>query len=203
MRDLKDVLHAQLREQRAALTSKLDGISERDARLPRTQTGTNLLGLLKHSACCEMGYFGATFGRQEPFPAPWDAVGVSVEDNLDMFATESESLADIVEFAHACFAFADETISALPLDAPGRVPWWGPEKRDVTLGQIIAHVALDEARHAGHADILREQLDGVAGLHGPGNNLPEWEAHRWARYRERLTDIAQGCSGHPSPASPS
>lgn len=197
MRDLKDVLHAQLREQRAALLSKLDGVSERDARLPRTPTGTNLLGLLKHCATCEMGYFGATFGREEPFPAPWDAPGASPEDNLDMFATEGESLADILEYARACFAFADETIASRPIDAPGRVPWWGPAKRDVTLGQIIAHVALDEARHAGHADILREQLDGAVGWRGPGNNLPEWEADRWAHYCERLTVIAQGCSADP------
>lgn len=190
MRDLKDVLHDQLRQQRSALLSKLDGVSERDARLPRTPTGTNLLGMLKHCAGVEKGYFGRTFGREEPFGDPWDAPGASPEDNLDMFATEEESLAGILDYAHACFAFADETIASLPIEAPGRVPWWGADKAAVTLGQIMAHVALDEARHAGHADILREQLDGVAGYRAPGDNLVDWDEDRWSAYRARLTRIA-------------
>ena len=60
----------------------------------------------------------------------------------------------------------------------------------MTLGQIMAHVALDEARHAGHADILREQLDGVAGYRAPGDNLVDWDEDRWSAYRARLTRIA-------------
>ena len=63
------------------------------------------------------------------------------------------------------------------------------------LAQIIAHVALDEARHAGHADILREQIDGQAGLRAPGNNLPVWGADRWAAHVDRLTAIAEGSGG--------
>ena len=133
------------------------------------------------------------FARPSTLPFPWDAPGADPSDNLDMFATESESMADVLAFAEACFAHADATIAALDLDAPGQVPWWPADRRRVTLGQILAHVALDEARHAGHADILREQLDGVVGWRGPGSNLPEWEADRWARYRDRLTRIADGC----------
>ncbi len=49
---------------------------------------------------------------------------------------------------------------------------------------------LDEARHAGHADILREQLDGRVGLRSEGNNLPEWDEGGWRAYVERLTRIA-------------
>ena len=174
MRDLKDVLHDQLREQRAALLGELDGLSERDARLPRTPTGTNLLGLLKHCATIEKGYFGRTFGREEPYPDPWDAPGATPEDNLDMFATEEETLAGILDYARACVEFADETIDSHPIDAEGRVPWWSADKDEVTLGQIMAHVALDGARHAGHADILRERLDEGVGLRTPGDNVVEW-----------------------------
>ncbi len=195
MRDLKDVLHDQLREQRAALLGKLDGLSERDARLPRTPTGTNLLGLLKHCATIEKGYFGRTFGREEPYPDPWDAPGATPEDNLDMFATEEETLAGILDYARACFEFADETIDSHPIDAEGRVPWWSADKDEVTLGQIMAHVALDGARHAGHADILRERLDEVVGLRTPGDNVVEWTPERWTAYRTRLTHIADTCQG--------
>ena len=190
MADLKTALHDHLRAQRAALLLKLEGLSEREARLPRTPTGTNLLGLYKHAAACELGYFGETFGRPSDLALPWEVEGADPDDNEDMFATEGESMADVLAWSAACFAHADATIEALPVDAPGTVAWWPPERRSVTLGQVIVHMALDEARHAGHANILREQIDGRVGLRSEGNNLPEWDEGRWARYGGRLTRIA-------------
>ncbi|KRE39324.1 hypothetical protein ASG73_03065 [Janibacter sp. Soil728] len=190
MTDLKDHLHGFLKAQRAALLLKLDGLDEREARLPRTPTGTNLLGLVKHAAACELGYFGETFDRPSELVLPWEVEGVDPDDNEDMFATETESMADVLAWSRACFDHADSTIEALALDAPGTVAWWPPERNHVTLDQIIIHMALDEARHAGHADILREQLDGRVGLRSEGNNLPEWDEQRWAEYVGRLTRIA-------------
>ncbi|MFL0424447.1 DinB family protein [Micrococcus luteus] len=193
--DHKQILHDGLRRQRAALLQKLEGLSERDARLPRTPTGTNLLGLVKHAAVVELEYFGETFGRPAEVQLPWAAAGQPEEDNVDMFAAEGESLEDVLAFARRSFAHADATIEALDADAPGRVAWWPDDKTEVTLAQIMAHVALDEARHAGHADILREQIDGQAGLRAPGNNLPPWDADRWAAHVDRLTAIAEGSGG--------
>lgn len=190
MSELKTHLHDHLRAQRAALLLKLDGLSEREARMPRTPTGTNLLGLYKHAGACELGYFGETFGRPSDLLLPWDAEGVSEEDNTDMFAIETETMAQVIEWTQACFAHADATIEALPLDAPGTVAWWQTDRQSVTLGQIMAHMALDEAQHAGHADILREQLDGHVGWRSEGNNLPEWDDARWSEYVDRLTRIA-------------
>ena len=112
-----------------------------------------------------------------------------------MFATEEETLAGILDYARACFEFADETIDSHPIDAEGRVPWWSADKDEVTLGQIMAHVALDGARHAGHADILRERLDEVVGLPTPGDNVVEWTPERWTASRTRLTHIADTCQG--------
>lgn len=191
----KQILHDGLRRQRAALLQKLEGLSERDVRLPRTPTGTNLLGLVKHAAAVELEYFGETFGRPAEVQLPWVAAGQPEEDNVDMFAAEGESLEDVLAFARRSFAHADATIEALDADAPGRVAWWPDDKADVTLAQIMAHVALDEARHAGHADILREQIDGQAGLRTPGHNLPPWDADRWAAHVDRLTAIAEGAGG--------
>jgi uncharacterized damage-inducible protein DinB len=195
--DLKTILHSELRRQRDAVRGKLDGLSERDVRSPRTPTGTNLLGLLKHCAATELGYFGDTFGRPSQLPFPWDGDGVSPDDNLDMFATEDESMNDVLVYADACFAHADATITALDIDAEGEVAWWPPERRQVTLGQILIHVALDEARHAGHADIVREGLDGVVGFRSPGQNLPGWSAQQWATYVERLQRIADARPNQP------
>lgn len=171
--DHKEILHQGLRRQRDALFAKLDGLPEREVRLPRTPTGTNLLGLLKHAATCELEYFGEVFGRPAGIPLPWDAPGVGEEDGADLFAAEDETLEDV-------------------LDARGRVPWWPAHLAEVTLAQILSHVALDAARHAGHADILREGIDGQAGLRGPGDNLPGWDAERWAAHVRRLEGIARG-----------
>ncbi|RYJ05118.1 MAG: DUF664 domain-containing protein, partial [Actinomycetales bacterium] len=64
----KDVLHRYLTRGREALTWKLDGLTEHDARRPLTPTGTNLLGLVNHTAVCAAEYFGVTFDR--PFEGP-------------------------------------------------------------------------------------------------------------------------------------
>lgn len=190
MDDPKEVLHSGLRSQRGALLSKLDGLSEREARRPRTPTGTSLLGLVKHCAAIEAGYFAIAFDRPHGLTMPWDAPDASHDDNLDMFAAADETMAGLLDWCARCFAHADAVIAELPIDAPGTVPWWPEDRRHVTLGQVIQHVALDEARHAGHADILREQLDGVVGLHTPGNNLPDWTPERWRTHVAELERIA-------------
>ena len=52
-------------------------------------------------------------------------------------------------------------IDALPLDAVGHVPWWPPEHSEVTLHRILVHTIAEAHRHAGHADIVREHVDGA------------------------------------------
>jgi uncharacterized damage-inducible protein DinB len=187
----KEILHEGLRRQRAALFAKLEGLPERELRRPRTPTGTNLLGLLKHAASVELAYFGETFGRPSDLPEG------STEDDpqADLYAGPDESLEDVLDYARACFAHADATIEALEVDAEGRVAWWPAEKATVTLAQIMSHVSLDGARLAGHADILREQIDGQVGLRAPGNNMPDWDELRWAEYVQRLEHIAAGRDG--------
>lgn len=82
-------LHRYLRVAREALLWKLDGLSEYDVRRPMVPTGTNLLGLVKHLAAVETGYFGATFDRPFPEHLPWFEEGA--EANADMWATADES----------------------------------------------------------------------------------------------------------------
>jgi Protein of unknown function (DUF664) len=69
--DEKAQLHLYLRRGREALLWKLDGLSEYDIRRPFTPTGTNLLGLVKHVASGELGYFGDVFGRPFGEKVPW------------------------------------------------------------------------------------------------------------------------------------
>lgn len=188
----KEVLTKNLQTQREALVWKLDGLGERDVRWPMTPTGTNLLGLVKHVGSMAYDYFGVVFDRPKPEPMPWLEPGV--EDNADMWATADQSREWIVDFYHRAWAHADTTIDALDLDAPGRVPWWRPGKQDVTLHQIMAHMIAETARHAGHADIVREMIDGQAGLRTDNSNLPDRESQWWADYVEKLRRTAEEAS---------
>ena len=187
--DPKAVLHRYLQQGRDALVWKLDGLTERDIRRPLTPTGTNLLGLVKHVASVEAGYLGVTFGRPFPEPLPW--YDDDAEDNADMWATADESRDDIVAFYRRVSAHADATIEALPLDAVGRVPHWPEDRREITLHHALVHMLAETHRHAGHADIVRELIDGFSGLRPDNDNLPPADRAWWEAYRRRLELVAE------------
>lgn len=187
--DAKDVLHRYLRSAREALLWKLDGLSEYDVRRPLTPTGTNLLGLVKHVASVSAEYLGLVFGRPFPEPLPW--FQEDSEDNADMWATAEESREFIVGLYQRVWQHADATIDALELEARGRVPWWPEERTVVTLHLVLVHLIAEINRHAGHADIVREEIDGAAGLNGRNPNLPKQDAAWWAEYRARIETAAQ------------
>jgi hypothetical protein len=185
----KSELHRYLQAGREALLWKLDGLSEYDIRRPLTPTGTNLLGLIKHLAGVEAGYFGETFGRPFPEPLPWIEDGA--EPNADMWATADESREDIVALYHRVWAHADTTIGDLALDAIGQVPWWPDDRRQVTLHRVLVHVLAEINRHAGHADIVRELIDGAAGLRKGTDNMGPPGQASWEGHRDRLERVAR------------
>ena len=197
MADLSDpklILQHYLQQARDSLIWKLEGLTERDVRLPRTPTGNNLLGVVKHCLNVEAGYFGPTFGRE--FPTPEELVPMEVYESnpqADWYATESETRDGLVDLYRRVASFADQTIEQLPLDAPGQVPWWGPGRQDVTLQRIIVHVISDLARHAGQSDIMREQYDGAVGWEAENTNIPD--GYDWPAYVARLTHLADRFSG--------
>lgn len=178
---------------REALIWKLDGLSEYDVRRPLVPTGTNLLGLVKHLAAVEQGYFDFTFGRPFADQPAW--YQLSRDDNGDMWATADESREQIVGLYRWASAQADATIDALPLDAPGRVPWWPPERADVTLHDILVHVIAETNRHAGQADLVRELIDGAVGLRADNRNLPDGDAAWWKAHLDRVEAAARQASG--------
>jgi hypothetical protein len=190
----KEDLHTYLRRGRDALLWKLNGLDEYAVRRPMVPTGTNLLGLIKHVASVGAGYFGETFGRPFPEPMPW--FDDDAELNDDLWATADESREQIIGLYHRVWDHADATIDSLDLDSPGRVPWWAPERRDVTLHRILVHMIAEIERHAGHADIVRELIDGAAGLRADASNLPKaGDPAWWAAYRDRLERVARDAAG--------
>src|SRR5688572_28359333 len=149
-------LHTYLKHERHAVLAKLDDLSEYDVRRPLTITGTNLLGLVKHLATWEARYLGEVFDRPFPEPPPrWD---VEADRLADMWATEDESRQEVVDRYRRVWAHSDRTAGSLALDDTGRVAWW--RNAEVPLFNVLVHLLAETSRHAGHADILREQLDG-------------------------------------------
>lgn len=191
--DPKADLRRYLQDGRDALLWKLDGLSEYDIRRPLVPTGTNLLGLVKHVAGVEMGYFGDTFGRPCADQMPWD----ESDPMSDMFAFPSESREFIIGLYRRAWAHSDATIDALPLDAVGHVPWWPADRNEVTLHHILVRVATETARHAGHADIVRELIDGTAGWIPGQSNLPPGDPPWWQAYHDRVERAAQEAAAAP------
>ena len=197
-RELKEDLHRQLRGARAAVLRKLDGLSEYDVRRPLVPTGTNLLGLVKHLATVEWGHFGAAFG--DPLDEQRDGDLTRLRA-VHLLTSGSAALRTAVRHPIAlpgnpnglyvrAAARSDEVIERLPLDAVGHVPWWPPEISRVTLHGVLAHTVAEAQRHAGHADILRELVDGSTG-HGPaGSLLPSDDAGWWRARFDRLERAA-------------
>lgn len=184
----KDHLHGRLWRDRKALLWKLDGLSEYDARRPLTATGTNLLGLVKHVATVEARYLGEVFDRPSPEPlSRWQDY-----DGSDLWATEDETRDQIIGFCRRTWEHSDATINALPLDAPGHVPWWPEPYPNTNLFAIMVHVLAESIRHAGHADILREGLDGRTGLRAKLEKQIDEEAR--AAYCAKIEQAARSAA---------
>lgn len=186
-------LHRYLQGAREALLWKLDGLSEYDVRRPMTPTGTNLLGIVKHVASVELGYLGDVFGRPSGIALPW--FSADAEPNADMWATPDQSRADIVELYHAAWRNSDGTIEALELDAVGVVPWWPEGRNEVTLLRAIVHQTAETHRHAGQADIVRELIDGAAGMLPENSNVWTGDGDDyWPSYCARLEAAARAAT---------
>lgn len=185
----KERLHYNLRKAREAVLWKLDGLGEYDIRRPLTWTGTNLLGLVKHLSLWEARYFGDVFDRPFPEPLPrWDDDDAR---GADMWATEQETRSEIIDHYRRVWAHTDATIAALALDAPGHVPWWSSP--DVQLFDIMVHMLGETARHAGHADILREGLDHATGTTA-ASALPQPDAAAMDAYRAEIEAAAKAAA---------
>jgi Protein of unknown function (DUF664) len=183
--DVKDELHRKLQAGRGVLLSKLEGLNEYDMRRPMTPTGTNLLGLVKHLAGVEYTLLGASFKRPSPERISWIEDG-SVRASADMWAKPDESSEYLIGLYKRACAHGDQTIADLDLQAPGWVAHWPEDRRETNLGVLLIRMVAETAQHAGHADIIRELIDGRAGPdhHAVGNEA--W----WREYVARIQAAA-------------
>lgn len=180
--DAKTELLQALRTSRAEMIAKLDGLSEFDRRRPLTATGTNLLGLVKHLAGLEYGYLGEALGRAPAVRPSWFRDDPSTE--IDLWATRDESSEYIVGVYQQAAAHSDRVVADLELDSPAYVAHWADGH--TTLGVLLIRMVAETSRHAGHADILREQLDGRL---GGGTTVGADEAF-WKDRRAQIQAVA-------------
>ena len=160
--------------------------------MPLTPTGTNLLGVVKHLAGVEAEYFGTCLG--DPWPEPMAFWADDAEPNADMWATEDESPEQSSASTVGSPRWADERIEPLPARR-ARPRALVDARQDTDLHHLLVHMAVETGRHAGHLDILREQLDGRPRLlSGPPEPARHADEAWWAAYVERLRGIAEGSS---------
>jgi uncharacterized damage-inducible protein DinB len=176
----KAQLLEQLRMIQQSLLWKLEGLSDAELRRPMTKTGTNLIGIVKHLTGVTYGYLCSAFGRErETFPWEFDE---ELLHGLDMWATPDESTDELIAaYRRACDAGA-QTIEELDLDTPGKHHSGGT----VSLRWMVLTVLLDTTRHAGHADVVRETIDGRFGSH-PGDAMVSEDEEQLRMYRARIT----------------
>lgn len=174
--DIKAELHLKLKASRAVMLSKLDGLTEYDRRRPLVPSGTNLLGLVKHLAGLEYNYLGECFGRVPPEKLAW-VEDDSIWEGADMWALPTESSEYLTGLYERACAFADETITTLDLDTPGSVAHWPEDHRATTLGVLLIRMVDETAHHAGHADIVRELIDGTGGPDSDALDEAGWTAY--------------------------
>ena len=191
MSDLKAELHSKLQASRATLLAKLDDLTEYDRRRPMTPTGTNLLGLVKHLAGLEYGYLGESFNRPAPETLSWVDDG-SIWQGADMWARPDESSEYVIGLYRRACAHADRVIADLDLDAPGSVAHWPAARRDTTLGVLLIRMVDETAHHAGHADIVRELIDGKG-----GPDQDDFDESTWREYLAQVQAAADAFAPVP------
>ncbi|WP_235506342.1 DinB family protein [Terrabacter sp. Root181] len=182
---LVDDLLRYLQEGRDGLLRALDGLDDYDVRRPITPSGTNLLGLVKHVAGVQLAYLADSVGRPSRERLPWVEDG-SIWDSADMWATAEESRADLVGLYERAATHCDAVVRELGLDAPARVAWWPEERRETTLGSLLVRCVAEVSQHAGHADILRESIDGRGGRDHDHMGDDAW----WSDYVARIQAAA-------------
>lgn len=148
--DEKATLVAFLDYLRESVAAKLAGLTDAQARQPMVPSGTSLLGLVKHLRAVELGWFVWSFAGKDGLTA------------ADAQLASTDTVESVVSGYLAAAADCNEVIAAGGLEQRAARSRRADEEPP-TLRWVLVHLVEETARHAGHADILREQLDGSVG----------------------------------------
>lgn len=154
----KDLLCAQLDDKRTIMLRKVAGLSEEDLRRTPTASSLSLLGLLKHSAYAHRWWFRRVFAGED-LDFSW--AEEDQDPDLD-FRPEPDETAEGIAAVYRDEVERSRTIvAAASLDTAARAP--RPGEEETTLRGIMLHMIQETSRHLGHADIIRETIDGSTG----------------------------------------
>ncbi|MHA7175761.1 DinB family protein [Arthrobacter sp. Sr24] len=181
-------LREYLNDAREAILWKCEGLSDTQARTPLTPTGTHVMGLLLHLAVTESEYFIACLGREIENPVIRGIIAAE-DAQADFLPPPNMTLDDAVEIYRETTAAADAVLDEMELDSPAVVPWW-IKHRHTTVERLLVHMIAESHRHAGHLDIVREQLDGFIGLRPSAPNIPDLTPNQWEEQRLRMKELA-------------
>ena len=169
----------------SGLVGKLDGLSEYDVRRPLTRTGTNLLGLVKHLTLCEARYFGGDV-RAPAAPTDPGLRRPGFDNRRHLWATSANRARRSWPSTGGLGPLRRDHRRP-PIDATGYVPWWPRAARQAV--QRHGPCGHRDQPAPGHADILREQLDGALGS-DPTPLSPQDEAD-WVTHRAKIEKAAE------------
>ncbi len=144
--------------QREALISRVQGLTDEQSRMTPTASSLSLLGLIKHSAIWERRWFQIIVAGRN-FPGEWPAVPDVEAEKVDptFRLTDEDTIETVVAVYRAQIVASNEILGSLDLDAPCA----RSDKVKENLRWVALHMIEETARHAGHADIIRETIDGT------------------------------------------
>jgi uncharacterized damage-inducible protein DinB len=158
--DERQVLGGFLDHYRRTLLEICAGLTEEQLRRPMVPSGTSLLGMVKHLAYVELGWFQENIAN-ERYDYPFD-----VEDeDADFRIEDDESSTEIFDLYRRACDRSRRALEAASLNDMVENP---DRRADYNVRWVVVHMIEETARHVGHADIIREQLDGKSGTgYGP------------------------------------
>ena len=146
--DERETLLGLLQFQRESLVRKAEGITDEQARWSPVPTGTSLLWLVRHVTMAESIWILHRFAGEPR--------SVVASDRL----VDGDTVADAVADYRAMWERVDAVAEAASLDDLCHSP---TADQPINLRWVLAHLLEETARHAGHADLIREQIDGSVG----------------------------------------
>lgn len=152
----KDVLLGFANFLRETILFKLQGLDDEQVRRPHDPSGLTLLGMVKHLAYVERNWFQDTFLGQDA-EYPW----TDDDPDADWRVEPDESTDDIVNLYRQEIAISNRITSEHDLDTVATNVT--PSHEGLQLRWILAHMIEETGRHAGHADLIREAIDGQVG----------------------------------------
>jgi uncharacterized damage-inducible protein DinB len=144
--------------QREALVRKVEGLSNAEARLTPTESQLSLLSILKHSTVWERRWFQVIMAGHAS-TEEWPGIRSQTGEDLTFHLADLDTIESVIADYQNQVAASNEVLTTFELDAP--CAWPGMAHQNLRF--VALHMIEETARHAGHADIIRETIDGSQG----------------------------------------